>query len=99
MSEVKEKEKVELDKSTSINVLDLISRYQIGNIPIIYFVLIYIILIILNRLYNFTDTTIILVSTIPISIMLAVLFNNVKITPLVFSILAITIIFLIYLIR
>lgn len=88
-----------IDKTQGISLLDLIFKFEIGGVPIIYFILVYIILVILNRIYLFCDSSVTLVGTIPITIIISFLIHKHKIGPITLIVFILTTILLIYLIK
>jgi hypothetical protein len=83
------------ENQKTINLWEFIRLYTIGNIPIIDFLIIYIAIYLINSLYLNYDKKIVLISTIPITILYNIITNkNMKVTTFLVLVLIISIYYL-----
>lgn len=81
-----------------INLLDFIRSYKIGKIPIIDFLIIYVLLYIFNKMYYHFNAKTIIIATIPITIIInIVLYHNTKFGNGIIIIMIVSIFYLAYL--
>lgn len=81
-----------------INIFDFVRSYKIGKIPIIDFLITYILLYMLNKMYYHFNAKTIIVSTLVITIIINILlYNNIKFNSGIILIMLISIFYLIYL--
>lgn len=82
------------------SLLDFIRLYKIGGIPIIDFFIVYIILYMINKIHFNYDFKLVLVATIPVTIVFNLVINKkIKITLIIIIILLLSMLYLIYLYR
>lgn len=67
---------VDSDSQQTMNIINFSRLYKIGQIPVFDFIIIYVLLYIINRVYFHWDCKIILVVTIPITIVFNLLTNE-----------------------
>lgn len=85
------------DTKNELNLLNFSRLYKIGQIPIMDFIIMYIILCIFNAICFNYDYKIMLVATIPLTILIDIIFvKNIKITKLLLIIFFVSISYLIY---
>lgn len=83
-----------------MNLFDFSRMYKIGQIPIMDFIVVYILLCILNALYFDYNYKFMLVATIPLTILTNVIFmKNIKLTGLLMTIFVVSILYLFYINR
>lgn len=62
-------------KREKINLIDFMRLYKVGSIPIIDFIFVYFILYATNRIFMLTDHRIIIILTIPITLLIDLMSN------------------------
>lgn len=92
--------KINNNNYNELNLLDFARLYKIGQIPIIDFVIVYIILYVFNKLYSCFDYKFIFVATIPITVIFNLIVNKrIKLSNMMIFILLLSIIYLWYSIK
>lgn len=86
------------DSQSEMNLLDFSRLYKIGGIPVIDFILVYVLLFIANKLYLDFNYKIILVATIPITIIFELIISQgkIKLSFILILILIISIFYLLF---
>lgn len=87
-------------KQPDLKLWKFIRLYKIGNIPIVDFIFVYIGLYIINSLWFHADHYLTLILTIPITLLLNIIFNKkIKITITIFFIIIIFLVYAIFIIE
>jgi hypothetical protein len=80
-----------------MTLAEFIKLFRIGDIPVIYFIIIYIVLYILNGIFCTFDYKMILVATIPVTIIINILANpKMEISGIIVGITALSLLYLVW---